>query len=189
MPPFQNYQIRETDKILNRLKRVITEKKTYLKDLNSVLNDTKRNSLKCHQKHIHLKTRIGDVKNLVAKQSVALNDQARKKGNIESLVQLLVRQKLTTLTTCIYNLSEDTLLPGALGMEDSFTASDKSDTSFGGSESTPLLTFSSDSPNSSLTKGSGGAVASVPVIRYRLVEPWIAANESFTSFCKSTHAN
>lgn len=163
-------KIRETEKHLNVIKKIITDKKNYLKDLNSYLNDTKRKSLSCHQRHLHLKSRINDMKNSIAKQSVSLNESSREKSSMEENIQHILREKLCSLTAYIYQLSEENVT----ALDDS---SDRMEASFS-SESTPLLCFSSDSSQSEKKLNKV-----MSFTRYKIVEPWIASNENFQLQC------
>lgn len=160
---------------MKTLRKIINEKKNYLKEIRLELCETKRNVISCQGKHFYLKNRINNVKNLVAKQNVAINEQQRTKVLEDNRVRILIRQKLNTLTTYIYQFSVEDVN----NLEDS---TEKYDMSMSGSETAPLLNFSSES--SSKTSLISKETNFQQVSRYRLIDAWITSNENFNLFCK-----
>lgn len=160
---------------MKTLRKIINEKKNYLKEIQGELNDTKRNVISCQGKHLHLKSRIHNIKNIIAKQNVAINEQQGSKASEDNRIQILIREKLLTLTTYIYQFSVE----DANNLDDSM---ERYDMSMSGSESAPLLNNSSES--SAGTPLISREVNFLPVIRYRLIDAWITSNENFNLFCE-----
>ena len=163
-------KIDEIKKNIKTLNKLINEKKCFIRELNSILIDIKRNKLKYHEKHLFLKNRISENKNNLAKQNVAINHCLNQKSKTELNIQLLIREKLNSLTTFIYYIDEYS--------DNTDESHYEQDNSFN-SEDTPLLSLLSDTSKTSPSKKK------VPsIVKYKIVDSWVNLDCDFNLSCK-----
>lgn len=170
-PPnsFQTNKVNEVRKNIKTLGKLINEKNSYIAELKSVLIVVQRNKLTSQQKQFELKKRTRQLKNLLERQNVEMNQCVNQKSNTELNIQLMIREKLNSLTTFIYSIDECSDNVEESIQENSFN-----------SEDTPLLSLVSETSSTSNFSQSPTTVA-----KFKIVDSWINADGEYNLNCKS----
>lgn len=198
--------IRHVESSIAILKRMQKLKVQRLEELNNSLDESKRKVLKSHEKQIKLKKGITEMKNIIAKQNVAIGNRSKENLMVESDLQTLIRQRNAALTTFIFKIEQrDKPLPvdkindpgsiTSLGSKDSISISSSGlilstvNKSTDEDEDTPLLLLSDNFSSTQIVKctpistsPSTGSIGEV--LYFAIGEPWLASNENFSSYCK-----